>query len=81
MKSIKEWFLIGLNIGAVAMPAAELFDIAAIRDASTLDVKVLKDWSPVRGVPSQVWQLRGGTGNQWLHHRLYWQRLGAWRGQ
>ncbi len=33
----------------VTVQAGELFDMAAIRDASTLDVKVLKNWYPVRG--------------------------------
>ena len=34
---------------ALATQAGELFDMAAIRDATTLDVKVLKDWHSVRG--------------------------------
>ena len=34
---------------ALAAQAGELFDMAAIRDATTLDVKVLKDWHSVRG--------------------------------
>ena len=46
---MKVWLLIGMGFGVVTAPAAELFDMAAIRDASTLDVKVLKDWYPVRG--------------------------------
>ena len=49
MKFMKVWLLIGMGFGVVTAPAAELFDMAAIRDASTLDVKVLKDWYPVRG--------------------------------
>jgi hypothetical protein len=49
MKFTKVWLLIGMGLGVVTAPAAELFDMAAIRDASTLDVKVLKDWYPVRG--------------------------------
>ena len=49
MKFMKAWLLIGMGFGVVTAPAAELFDMAAIRDASTLDVKVLKDWYPVRG--------------------------------
>ena len=49
MKMVKLWLLIGIWLGALAAPAAPLFDMAAIRDASTLDVKVLKDWYPVRG--------------------------------
>ena len=49
MKMVKLWLLIGIWLGALAVPAAPLFDMAAIRDASTLDVKVLKDWYPVRG--------------------------------
>jgi len=49
MKMVKLSLLIGIWLGALAAPAAPLFDMAAIRDASTLDVKVLKDWYPVRG--------------------------------
>ena len=49
MKYIKVWFVMVLGLGAVTAQAVELFDMAAIRDASTLDVKVLKDWYPVRG--------------------------------
>ena len=49
MKFMKAWLLIAMGFGVVTAPAAELFDMAAIRDASTLDVKVLKDWHPVRG--------------------------------
>ena len=49
MKMVKLWLLIGIWLGALAAPAAPLFDMAAIRDASTLDVKVLKDWYPVHG--------------------------------
>ena len=49
MKMVKLWLLIGIWLGALAAPAAPLFDMAAIRDASTLHVKVLKDWYPVRG--------------------------------
>ena len=49
MKMVKLWLLIGIWLGALVAPAAPLFDMAAIRDASTLDVKVLKDWYPVRG--------------------------------
>ena len=49
MKMVKLWLLIGIWLGALAAPAAPLFDMAAIRDASTLDVMVLKDWYPVRG--------------------------------
>ena len=49
MKMVKLWLLIGIWLGALVAPAAPLFDMAAIRDASTLDVKVLKDWYPVHG--------------------------------
>ena len=49
MKMVKLSLLIGIWLGALVAPAAPLFDMAAIRDASTLDVKVLKDWYPVRG--------------------------------
>ena len=49
MKMVKFLLLIGIWLGALAAPAAPIFDMAAIRDASTLDVKVLKDWYPVRG--------------------------------
>ncbi len=49
MKFIKVWFVMVLGLGALTAQAVELFDMAAIRDASTLDVKVLKDWYPVRG--------------------------------
>ena len=39
----------GAGLLGLAAQAGELFDMAAIRDATTLDVKVLKDWYPVRG--------------------------------
>ena len=40
---------IGFWLGALSAGAAPLFDMGALRDADTLDVKVLKDWHAVQG--------------------------------
>ena len=49
MRFIKAGIFMGASLLGLAAQAGELFDMAAIRDATTLDVKVLKDWYPVRG--------------------------------
>ena len=42
------YLFIGICLSALTS-SAELFDMAAMRDASTLEVKVLKNWHAVRG--------------------------------
>ena len=49
MRFINTVILTIASLLALATQAGELFDMAAIRDATTLDVKVLKDWHSVQG--------------------------------
>ena len=52
-------------------PPSNLFDMAAIRDASTLDVRVLKDWHPVDGrVPTRQKLIDIHVGELWPGQEL-----------
>jgi len=47
-------------------PQTRLFDMAAIRDASTLDVRVVQDWHPVAGpVPTRQKLITIHVGEMW----------------
>jgi hypothetical protein len=57
---------LGSNSVMAESPRSELFDMDAIRDASTLDVKVIQDWHLVEGrFPTRQKQMTILVGEMW----------------